>query len=691
MPDQTTDLVEPFRSALRGGRASEVCDHPATEANELFARALARIAVGRHHDARQDLLAAAPILKDACLLELAYLDIADSQGMSKAASAARKIVESLPSDSPLAARAWHIVGLAEGKLRRTPAALDALLRSASLYREKDDRLATARVYDTIGSLEAGRGRLDNALHFHAISLVDKTLNDDRAGMAVTLGNLGRIHLRAGRLEAALDCFNRDLEISEALGDQRGIARMQEDLGRVYLAMNDYEQAEDYLRRCLATSRDLGDRSLQFFASVDLARLRLAQRDLDDAEKQFAAAAALPSPDKDPYLAALLQALRGDILLARDNADATDILKNAVEALAESSVPDLEIPARISLAKAYANRKLTALAEESLLGGVRLARREGYLRYLPLLNESMATLALVEGALEEKGRSIATEPKSSSPDESSSESNSAYLILEMLGSGAFGDMYRAYDPQRCREVAIKRLHCSRLYDGQKRKRMISSARRELEAASRVRHPGVARVHAIGTEPDNGLYVVQELVPGTPLRRLLSDHKKTDVTEVLSALADMADGLAALHAAGVIHRDLKPENVIVRSDGTPVLVDFGIAAVEHISSAIDEKVAGTLCYMSPEQARGKKVDGRADLYALGVIGFEWLTGTRPLEPRGGSWQDRVRDLNSRETLRLPDFRPDVDEAVILIIASLLEKSPRRRPRQAGEVAQMLRQLA
>src|SRR5262249_3602568 len=182
-------------------------------------------------------------------------------------------------------------------------------------------------------------------------------------------------------------------------------------------------------------------------------------------------------------------------------------------------------------------------------------------------------------------------------------------------------------------------------------VIQSARVELEVASRVRHPGVARVYALGTEPDGNTYIVQEFVAGPSLRSHMADQQRPAPRGVLVCLAEIAYALEALHSAGVCHRDLKPDNVILRDGGKPVLIDFGVA--HFMAAGQDVMFGGTLEYSAPEQLAGKAIDGRADLYALGVIAFEWLCGLRPLVARGHTPAEVAREIGKRAPPSLLEF--------------------------------------
>ncbi len=681
----TIDVPEPFRTTLATGALRESADAEAATPEALFGRGLIRMALGgqRNIGARADFGQCLPELGDPCRLELALLTLQERGDANQARAAAEEIASRAAPGSRLAARAWHIAGVAQLKLSCTDGAIDSLLRAIEVYRALNDRLGLAQVYDSLGMAYTARGRLDHALGAFALSLVDKTLLDDRAGMAITLGNLGRLHLREGRFQQAIDCFERDLEISERLGDERGRARMHGDLGQAWLALEDFPKAEQEIEESLALARHNGDPRFEFLALKDRALVRMAQNRVAEAEADLDAAESLLPPGGDPSLKLITATVRGKLLAARGDSRALAQLEDAVRGFAELKLPDLEIPARIVLAEALVQAKFKAQAEQCLLAGLKLARGDGYARYLPRLNEAMTRLSIVEGALDETGRTIAAEP-------GVAPAPGGYIIRGRLGGGAFGEVFRAFDPQRNCEVALKRLHLERLYDVERRAKLLISARVELEAASRVRHPGVVRVLAIGAEPDGGTYITQDFIAGQSLREIMPADASAPLEQVVLCLARIADALAALHAAGVIHRDLKPENILIRPDGTPVLVDFGICRVEGFTDLAAGKVAGTLLYMAPEQAVGKRIDGRADLYALGVVAYEWLSGVVPVRPWGDSFEEMARDMASRSPEPVAEFRPQIDPPLAKLVMRLLEKKPSRRPASATAVADELRRF-
>jgi eukaryotic-like serine/threonine-protein kinase len=203
----------------------------------------------------------------------------------------------------------------------------------------------------------------------------------------------------------------------------------------------------------------------------------------------------------------------------------------------------------------------------------------------------------------------------------------YEIIEPAGAGGMGEVYRARDTRLNRTVAIKVLGESRAADAAGRERF----RREAHVISSLSHPHICTLHDIGTEADID-FLVMELVDGVPLADRLRDGP-LPVAEAIRIVREIALALAAAHARSIVHRDLKPENVMLTKTGAKLL-DFGVASVRGANAGAAtvtrltgaHTVLGTLPYMAPEQLHGRDVDGRADLFALGAMLFEMLTGRR-----------------------------------------------------------------
>ncbi|PYS52938.1 MAG: hypothetical protein DMG13_14580, partial [Acidobacteria bacterium] len=206
----------------------------------------------------------------------------------------------------------------------------------------------------------------------------------------------------------------------------------------------------------------------------------------------------------------------------------------------------------------------------------------------------------------------------------------YLMLEKIGAGGMGEVYRAHDQHLERDVALKILPAGFLADEAARKRF----RREALALSKLNHPNIATVFDFDTQEDVD-FLAMELIHGIPL----SDRVKfgpLSEKEILRLGTQLAEGLAAAHAEGVIHRDLKPGNMMITPDGRLKILDFGLAMLVRPERDPDltrnttsdtTPVAGTVPYMSPEQLRGLPTDARSDIYAAGAVLYEMATGQRP----------------------------------------------------------------
>jgi len=694
-------LREPYRGALETGSAKKVCDEPATIAVDLYGRALARIQVGgRDKEARQDLEIllerlrdpeeaffagvarageeAGPALQrfhDVVQIELALLDVRSGKEINPAIVRLEQIAERHGPLDRVRGRARHIGGYGHFKSRRPSKATDCLLEALSIFRSHKDAWGLAQTRDTLGQVQQAAGQLHHAVHQYSLSLALKAVIGDRGGMAITLGSLGRTHMQAGRYADALECFELDLVLAEQLEDLRGRIKMHNDIGRAHLGHADAAAAVESLNRCLAlASRDAD----VFFAHKDLAWAHILAGDLDTAQEHIESAETLLEGDKNKYFRAHLDAARGAWLEKRGEVTkALVLMEGAAEAFGDMGVPDDEIPMLVRTARLLGAEGEKVGAERALRRALRRARRDGYARYLAAIREAMEELSLVEGLGEESER-FAPRGGETPPD--------GYTILQRLGQGAFGAVDRAYDPVRSEVVAIKRLRLKELYDVGDRENLMLSIRLELEAASRIRHPGVARIHALGRDSFDEPYLVQEYIEGPTLRRWMETHSPAGVDDLVPYLAWIAAALEALHGHGVIHRDLKPENVLVRStDSRPVLVDFGIARIDSGTVNFeDDLITGTIEYMSPEQARGKKVTGKTDVYALGVIAYEWLTGERPIKAEGTTFHERIESVLSTKLVPIRRLKPDLPIPIAALVEGMLAKKTKQRLDAADVIA-------
>jgi hypothetical protein len=264
----------------------------------------------------------------------------------------------------------------------------------------------------------------------------------------------------------------------------------------------------------------------------------------------------------------------------------------------------------------------------------------------------------------------------------------YRILTRLGCGGMGEVFLAEDPALRRGVAIKRIR-----PGLQRDRMFRARlRREAQLAARLGHRAIVQVFDLLSENDVD-HVVMEYVPGPSLHTLLAG-RPMPVAEAVRIAAELADGLAYAHRQGIVHRDLKLENVLISTDGQPKIADFGIArrTVSAADGAVHETLTrdgfllGTSRAMSPEQIQCQDVDARSDLFSLGVLLYELVTGASPFAAHNEP-MTMLRVLNDRQ-VPARERMPEVPAALSELIDHLLEKDPAQRPTDARAVADWLR---
>ncbi len=251
--------------------------------------------------------------------------------------------------------------------------------------------------------------------------------------------------------------------------------------------------------------------------------------------------------------------------------------------------------------------------------------------------------------------------------------SHFQVTDYLAAGGMGAVYRAQDLQLGRTVALKFPLPNHRLDRSVKERFINEAR----SAAALDHPNLCIVHEIG-ESEQGLYLAMPLYPGETLRDRLSREHVLPPAEALEIVRQMTTGLASAHAAGIVHRDLKPGNVMLLPDGTVKVLDFGLAKIRDISLTKSHATLGTIGYVSPEQIRGDRVDGRTDLWAIGVMLHEMLAGATPF---GGEHEMSIlHGVLHEEPSRISQMNPDLPPAFDEMISALLQKNPEDRYQSA-----------
>jgi eukaryotic-like serine/threonine-protein kinase len=269
------------------------------------------------------------------------------------------------------------------------------------------------------------------------------------------------------------------------------------------------------------------------------------------------------------------------------------------------------------------------------------------------------------------------------DDCRSERFGRYEILTELGRGAMGVVYKARDPKINRIVAVKTISMagqSPEEECEYRERFF----REAEAAGRVSHPGIVTIFDVGEETETRApYIVMEFVSGESLDKLLSkDDRKLPLETALQLALELAEALDCAHRQGVVHRDLKPANILLTEDGHAKIADFGVAKLNLSNQTLAGRALGTPAYMSPEQLNGEAVDGRSDLFSLGVILYTVLTGHRPFQ--GNSATTVSFKVVNRDPIPATLLDAELPEGLDHIIERAMAKDPAERYQRGAEMA-------
>jgi serine/threonine protein kinase len=264
----------------------------------------------------------------------------------------------------------------------------------------------------------------------------------------------------------------------------------------------------------------------------------------------------------------------------------------------------------------------------------------------------------------------------------------YEILSELGRGAMGVVYKARDPQIDRLVALKTVSLwGQEPDEEKEFRL--RFMNEAQAAGRLHHSGIVSVFDVGENPENhDPYIVLEYVQGESLNRILSREKKLTLERALKLAEEIADGLDYAHAQGVIHRDIKPANILITQDGRAKIADFGIAKLNLAHFTVPGRVLGTPAYMAPEQLSGESVDGRSDLFSLGVILYAMVTGHSPFQ--GTSATTVCFKVANREPIAASALDMTLPPQLDAVISRAMAKDPNERYQRGSDFADDLRIL-
>lgn len=263
----------------------------------------------------------------------------------------------------------------------------------------------------------------------------------------------------------------------------------------------------------------------------------------------------------------------------------------------------------------------------------------------------------------------------------------YDILSILGKGAMGIVYKALDPDIDRKVAIKTIRFDLASEETDTEEIMERFMREAQAAGKLTHPNIITIFDVGREEDL-TYIVMQLIEGPSLQRLIAQGEKFSVSEVTKLMERVCKGLDYAHQNGIVHRDIKPGNILLDYNKRPYICDFGVARIDTSTLTQSGTAVGTPSYMSPEQVIGKKIDKRSDIFSIGCILYEILTGRRPFEAE--SITTVIYKIINEEPPAISELKKGLPAGFEKIVTKALAKDPNDRYQNCKQLAEDLRNL-
>jgi len=265
----------------------------------------------------------------------------------------------------------------------------------------------------------------------------------------------------------------------------------------------------------------------------------------------------------------------------------------------------------------------------------------------------------------------------------------YQLTRQVANGGMASVYEAIDTRLDRKVAVKIMHPHLAQDEAFVNRFI----REAKAAAALSHPNIVAVQDQGWNQNGvpAVFLVMELIEGHTLREYLNERGRFEIKDAINYLTPILSALAAAHDLGIVHRDMKPENILISKEGRVKIADFGLARGELIGSTMTAEssvVLGSVSYLSPEQVQRGVADSRSDVYAIGIVAFEMLTGEKPFI---GDSPIQIAYMHvNQEIPSLRSKRKEIPEALDALISQATDRDPDKRPRTAGEFLKALESI-
>jgi tetratricopeptide (TPR) repeat protein len=525
------------------------------------------------------------------------------------------------------------IGMVYLKLKNYDLSLEYHRKSLEIAKKVDYKRGIAYAHNGIGLVFKEWGKFDKALVHYNISLDVKKKMGDKKGTANALINIGEVYKETSQYEQAITYHLDALKIQEEIGDKKGEATGCINIGKQYMLMKKWKNAEFYIDRCLRISQKIGAKDL-------LKNCYASRSELYSQAGNYKKA---------------LHAFEKYALLV-------DEIFNE-----KMSRQVAEMQTRYDTLKK--EKEILALKKNNRINDL-LINRQKMVRNVSIFVSLLLVIIFIQ--FFKRYRYLFTFWKKRNYV-------SHFQLLEKIGSGGMGEIYRAGDvQQKNRTCAVKVLKEEYYTDKQYRKRF----KNEAAMMDQLEHPNIVNVLERG-EYEGKLYIAMELLEGRTLSAYMESDKTIDWPVMLEIMHQTAAALEAIHRRGIVHRDLKPENIMLTVDEEGMTVvkvlDFGLALTKNLTRLTKTGlVVGTIYYSAPEQLFGKEVGPAGDIYSLGVIFFQLITGERPFN--GDSVFEIGHRILKEPPPALDNLCPNSPGELNRLVDKMLQKDPRQRPTAA-----------
>jgi tRNA A-37 threonylcarbamoyl transferase component Bud32 len=263
----------------------------------------------------------------------------------------------------------------------------------------------------------------------------------------------------------------------------------------------------------------------------------------------------------------------------------------------------------------------------------------------------------------------------------------YEILEQIGRGAMGIVYKGRDPVLNRLTAIKTIRFSDEFDDEKVDTIKSQFYREAELVAKLSHPNIVTIYDVGEDLDL-TFLAMEYLQGESLEKYVHKHQLLSIKQCLNIIGQACDALEYAHQHGIVHRDVKPANIMLLGDGSIKVTDFGIARATTSTKTRTGIIKGTPYYMSPEQTKGKEISGRSDVFSLGIVFYQLLTGRLPFD--GENMAAIMYQITSVNPTPPTEYKPNISKPILTVLNRALEKDIDQRYARAKEMGKHIRMI-